>query len=78
MVWSPQGKAPTFRHTSRASADAEAARLAALHTDRDFFVLKAVAGVTAEAPKLRQFAFEPFPGTVVEYPGEPFEAEIEF
>jgi hypothetical protein len=61
MVWSPQGRAPTYKHTSREHADREAARLAKANPEREFFVLKAVGGTIATAPtvsaiKLRQHA----------------------
>ena len=55
MVWSPQGQAPTRQHPSRASADAEAARLARANPAHAFFVLKAVGGAMAEAPQAKLF-----------------------
>ena len=47
MVWNPHGRAPTYRHYSRASADSEAARLAARNPGAVFFVLKMVGGNAA-------------------------------
>jgi hypothetical protein len=49
MVWSPQGRAPTHKHYSKESAETEAKRLAGIHAGSQFFVLKAVSGVTAES-----------------------------
>lgn len=51
MIWSPQGRAPTYQHTSRVSADAEAERLAKANPGAEFFVLKAVSGKTANQPE---------------------------
>lgn len=42
MVWNPAGRAPTFRHTTQAFAQAEAERLAKEHPGQSFFVLHAV------------------------------------
>ena len=53
MVWSPQGRAPTHKHFSRETADAEANRLAKQHPGQEFFVLKAMAGVSARDPKIK-------------------------
>jgi len=47
MVWNPHGRARTSRHDSRASADTEAARLAARNPGAVFFVLKMVGGKAA-------------------------------
>ena len=41
MVWNSEGSAPTYRHTSRRSAETEAERLA-LKTGEVFYVLEAV------------------------------------
>ncbi len=52
MVWSPQGRSPTYQHLSRWDADFEARRLAEKNPGCQFFVLKAVHGFqrpTAEA-----------------------------
>jgi hypothetical protein len=54
MVWNPKGRAPTYRHHSKASAQEEAERLAAMHTDTSFYVLKAVSGVRAKKPDLER------------------------
>jgi hypothetical protein len=51
MVWNEFGNAPTYKHDTRESADQEAARLAALHPDNAFVVLKAVGGRFCEPPK---------------------------
>lgn len=53
MVWSPQGRAPTFKHTSKDSADTEAARLAKLNPGNQFFVLKAVGGWQTDIPLIK-------------------------
>lgn len=42
MVWSPQGGAPTFRHSTEFLADGEAQRLARAAAGRSFYVLRAV------------------------------------
>ncbi len=47
MVWNPQGRAPTYRHNSRAAADAEASRLSSANPGRVFVVLKAVGAMIA-------------------------------
>ena len=54
MIWSPQGRAPTYQHTSRVSADTEADRLAKANPGSEFFVLKAVGGRTASEPEVQQ------------------------
>ena len=53
VVWSPQGRSPTYEHLSRKGADEEANRLAAANPTKMFFVLKAVNGVTTEKPATR-------------------------
>lgn len=42
MVWNPAGRSPTFRHTTKAFALAEAERLAKDHPGQNFYVLQAV------------------------------------
>lgn len=42
MVWCPQGSTPQYRHTSLDGAVAEAKRLAAQNTGREFIVLESV------------------------------------
>ncbi|MER1968416.1 hypothetical protein [Castellaniella sp. GW247-6E4] len=42
MVWCPQGGTPQHKHTSLDSAVAEAKRLAAQNTGREFVVLQSV------------------------------------
>lgn len=41
MVWTKTGRVPKFTHHTRADAEAEADRLAALHPGRKFIVLQA-------------------------------------
>ena len=41
MVWSPQGRAPTVRHSSRELAEKEADRLARTGAASVFYVLRA-------------------------------------
>ena len=43
MVYSPQGRAPTFRHPTEAAARAEADRLARTLPGQEFYVLRAIA-----------------------------------
>jgi hypothetical protein len=47
MVWNPSGRAPTYRHPTKASALDEARRLAESNVGQHFFVLKAVGGAFA-------------------------------
>lgn len=54
MVWNPAGRPPTHRHDTRASADAEAERLANANPGQRFYVLKSMAGLEAASPKLRK------------------------
>jgi hypothetical protein len=51
MVWNEYGDTPSYKHDTRASADQEAERLAQLHPDKAFIVLKAVGGKFCEPPK---------------------------
>ena len=44
LVWNENGRQPTYKHDSKASAEAEAERLAEGNPDTAFFVLKPVAG----------------------------------
>lgn len=44
MVWNPHGRAPTYKHFSRADAEKEAERLAHNNPSQSFYVLKAVGG----------------------------------
>ena len=57
LVWNPNGRSPTYQHTSRDSANAEAERLASLNPMQDFIVLKAVGGVSATA-QIKKIQFE--------------------
>ena len=43
-VWNPSAGKPSHRHSTRAFADAEAARLASANPGHQFIVLKAVGG----------------------------------
>lgn len=42
MVWNPEGRAPTYRHTSEGSAKTEAERLARANPGQTFVVLESV------------------------------------
>lgn len=50
MVYSPSGRAPTYRHGTVESAKNEARRLANENQGCDFFVLKALGGYTMPRP----------------------------
>jgi hypothetical protein len=41
MVWSPQGRPPTFQHFKLSSAEDEAARLFRENPNSDFYILRA-------------------------------------
>ncbi len=45
LVWNPTGRIPVLRHPTVDSARAEARRLAELHKNDEFFVLRAVESV---------------------------------
>lgn len=47
MVWSPQGRGPTYKHETRKSANDEAKRLSLNCPGQHFYVLKAMGGFTA-------------------------------
>lgn len=53
MVYSQQGKAPTYMHLTREDAQNEASRLARNNLGKEFFVLKAVSGVVTKTPKIK-------------------------
>ena len=59
MVWSPQGRAPAFKHSSESSAVAEAKRLARQCPEQDFYVLKAVSGWTRPPLPVQQLDLDP-------------------
>lgn len=40
LIWNPEGRAPTFRHATAASAKAEAERLSRAHPNQSFYVLR--------------------------------------
>lgn len=50
LVWNPAGRAPTYKHTSRGSAKAEAERLANLCPGETFVVLQSVCEVERPQP----------------------------
>lgn len=50
MVWSPSGRAPTYRHESFESARTEAKRLARLNPEQSFFVLVSVGEAVCREP----------------------------
>lgn len=50
MVWSPQGRDPTYRHLTLAAAKAEAARLARANPMSQFCVLECVGAVMQKPP----------------------------
>lgn len=55
MVYGIGTRGPTYRHFSKASAQAEAQRLAALHPETMFVVLAAVDAYAAEKPAMVRF-----------------------
>ena len=57
MVWSPQGRAPTFKHHEKENAYIEAERLARSFPNQTFFVLKAIGGVQAKPIDLDYLEF---------------------
>ncbi len=44
LVWNPNGKSPTYRHHSEASAVAESERLASAYPGETFIVLESICG----------------------------------
>lgn len=48
FVWNPSASLPRHRHNSKADAQREAERLAALHPGHQFIVLKAVGGACSQ------------------------------
>lgn len=42
MVWNPAGRAPTYKHGNRGSAQREAERLAEANPGQSFYVLHAI------------------------------------
>lgn len=55
MVYGVGTRSPTFQHCSKADAQAEAKRLAALNPDVLFVVLAAVDGYATEIPAVQRF-----------------------
>ncbi len=53
FVWNPNGRAPSYHHASRQSADEEAKRLAEKNPGHQFIVLKSVGGFEAPRPDVR-------------------------
>ena len=52
LVWNPDAHAPTHKHYALNFAEIEAARLARLHPDNTFFIMKVIGGVIYELPPL--------------------------
>ncbi len=50
LVWNPQGRAPTYKHCDRASAEAEARRLALANRGQEFVILGSVASFSVSDP----------------------------
>lgn len=50
MVWSPQGRPPTYQHDTWESAVNEARRLARMVPGSEFYVLHSVRGFTVPIP----------------------------
>ena len=50
LVWNPDGHAPTHRHHALSFAEIDAARLARLHPDTAFFIMKVIGGVIYDLP----------------------------
>lgn len=59
FVWNPAARAPQYRHGSKALAQQEAERLAALHPGQQFIVLKAVGGAVAPNRPIESIVFVP-------------------
>ncbi|MEM7213290.1 MAG: hypothetical protein AAF479_15625 [Pseudomonadota bacterium] len=53
MVWNPNGRAPTYCHPTRDSANREAERLAEENPGQQFIILKAVGGFEVQRPPAR-------------------------
>lgn len=53
MVWNPVGRAPVYRHESRASAEREAERLAKLNPTNEFYILEAL-GFLRKRPEVEK------------------------
>ncbi len=51
MVWDPQGRSPSHRHSSRDAAEAEAKRLAAMVPEHSFVVLEALHAYRVKRPE---------------------------
>ena len=56
MVYSPQGKQPTYKHHRFENAEAEAKRLAYQHADRQFYVLEAVEEVSFKSVQITKLS----------------------
>ena len=66
FVWNPAGCNPKYMHESRASADAEARRLAEDNPGQQFIVLKSVGGFevpmrSAEPIDMKNFTYDQIP-----------------
>lgn len=59
MAWNPEGRQPRFMHYTRFDAEEEAKRLASENPGFEFFVLKAVSGMTSEHPMVAPIKLQP-------------------
>ena len=67
MVYCPQRTAPTYQHLSRQDAEQEARRLATMNPGTQFFVLRAVSGVTATQPEIETIKLRPVIGCEIPF-----------
>lgn len=58
MVWSPQGRAPTYRHDTWESAVNEARRLARTVPGNEFYVLHSVRGFVMPIPDPQEISID--------------------
>lgn len=56
IVWNPDGNNPTFRHCTKASAVAEAERLARMNPGQTFIVLQSVESREVDTMKRVRFS----------------------
>lgn len=61
LVWNPKGEQPRRQHVTRGAAEAEAARLARLNPEAEFYVLCPVSCTRVRELEVRRFATEDIP-----------------
>jgi hypothetical protein len=59
VVWNQAHGQSTFRHTTEASAEVEARRLAALSPGKEFIVLRSISAFTVPDPVVKQVFDDP-------------------